>query len=160
MTSSPINEKIAKYLYPAETFFVGLLTVGILLPKFDISSDEVIMISLSGLAIIFFLSAYRPLEIKIGQGDKLEFKEMLYLTILPKILWIACSVMTIGILFNILNMPGSKNMLVIGSSTALVILILFGVFFLSEEKHIKATIPILYRAVPLLLVTAYLLFGQ
>lgn len=159
MTSSPLNEKLGKYLYPAETFFVGLLTVGILLPKFDISSDEVIMISLSGLATIFFLSAYRPLEIKLGQGEEVQgFKALFYLSILPKVLWISCSIMAIGILFAILNLPGNKNTLMIGSSTAFVALIFIGIFLLSDEKHIKATIPILYRAVPLLLVSAYLLF--
>lgn len=158
-TPTPLTEKLFKYLYPAETFFLGLLTVGILLPKFDIDSSGIIMISLSGLAVIFFLYAYRPLEVKIGQGDKMGFKELIYLTILPKLLWLSASVNAIGVLFFLLDMKGYKEMLMIGSATSLVALVIIGIFFLTEEKHIKATIPILYRVVPLLLVAAYVLFN-
>ena len=159
MTFSPFVEKIAKYLYPAETFFLGLLTVGILLPRFDIDTSAIIMISLSGLAMVFFLNMYRPLDVKIGQGDQGSFKELLYLVIVPKILWLSSSVNAIGILFFILNFKGYKEMLMIGAATSAIALVILGIFFLTEEKHIKATIPVLYRAIPMLLVAVYILFA-
>jgi hypothetical protein len=69
-------------------------------------ADEMTMITMSSLAMYYFLSAYLPSPIA-----------NLYAIIAWKVIGIGCSVCIIGMLFGFLHMPGAANMLVIGVPT-------------------------------------------
>jgi hypothetical protein len=64
---------------------------------------ELLMISMSSLAVYYFISTYFPSPL-----------ENVYATIAWKIVGITSSICVIGILFSFLHMPGAANMLLIG----------------------------------------------
>ena len=157
--SNSIMARIGKYLYNAEMVFAALLTLGLLLPKMDIDSSMLIFISVGGLALIFFLQAYNPMPIPV-RSAQMGFQELLCFTILPKVMWIGASVCTVGILFMLLDISkGYEQMLLIGSTTLITCLLITGYFFLTKRSYVQALIPVLYRVVPVLLVTAYVLLS-
>ena len=151
--------KLLPYL---ERVFLASLIIGFVLRLSGNEIPMLITVSLAGLGVIFFLSAYRPLDIEPSEGEQMGFKELLGLSIVPKVLWISTAVATIGILFYLLDLgnDGDLRMLYIGGSTiALATLILLGLKA-TGTKNISAVMPVLFRALPTLLVTAYILFSQ
>jgi hypothetical protein len=157
--SSSLMSKIGKYLYTAEMVLTGLLTIGLLLPRLDIDSSLVILISISGLATVFFLQAYNPIPLPFRQ-DQMGFKELLCFTILPKLMWIATSVCTVGILFFLIDISnGAGQMLLIGATSLVICLVITGYFFLTKQSYVKVLTPVLYRVIPVLLVSAYILLS-
>ena len=155
--SAPLAAKIARFLNSAEMVLSSLLILGLLLPKVDIDSSIVILIAVGGLAIIFFLQAYAPFPIPI-QKERPGFKELLCFTVLPKVMWIAASVSTVGILFFLLDISnGAVEMMTIGATSLAACLLVTGYFYISARQYIIPLIPVLYRAVPVLLITTYIL---
>jgi hypothetical protein len=110
--------------------------------------------SLSGLAGIYFLMAYRP-PTPVPEGEKKGFGQLLSQTILPKVLWIGCAVGAIGIMFHLLQLDGAHEMLLIHAASGGVGVGMFLAFRQSTDS--QALTPLLYRAVPLLLISVYLL---
>lgn len=132
--------------------------IGLLLRFASVPSTNLIIISLSGLAIILFLSAYRPPNIMRSDDEKLRFTDLLCLSIAPKILGISSAVTIIGILFCLMRMKGYEKMLLVGSMSIAIASLLIGAGVAMKVKHIKTAIPILYRAIPLMLIGFYLLW--
>jgi hypothetical protein len=155
----PFINLLTKYLLYAEQFFLGVLIVAMLMPFFKVQSGQVINISLLGLATVFFLYAYKPLEIERSEGKKLEFTDLLATTILPKVMWISCAVSTIGILFYVVHLATEsyQNMLMLGGGSLLIGIICLGVFVVSGMKHVNALHPLLFRSLPLLLIDLFIL---
>ncbi|MBL7850551.1 MAG: hypothetical protein JNN04_06585 [Cyclobacteriaceae bacterium] len=113
-----------------------------------------LQISLSGLAAVYFLMAYRP-PAASPEGEKKGFRQLLTETILPKILWIGCSVGVIGLMFFLLQLQGVREMLFIHAASGGIGLGMFLAFRQTGEAN--SIPPVIYRAVPLLLISAYLL---
>jgi hypothetical protein len=160
-TSSAPNvmQKITRHLYNAELFLTGLLTFGILLPKMGVDSSPIVVISVFGLAVVFFLQAYNPTLLPIPPAQR-GFKELLSLTVLPKIIWIATSVCTIGILLFLLDISnGYLQVLLIGETALVASLLIAGYFFMRSAAYAKIVTPMLYRAVPVLLISTYILLS-
>lgn len=88
--------KLLPYL---ERVFLATLIIGFALQLTGMAIPILKTVSLSGLGVIFFLSAYRPLEIEPVEGEQMGFNELLGLSVVPKVLWISTSITTIGILF-------------------------------------------------------------
>jgi hypothetical protein len=64
-----------------------------------------------------------------------------------------------GIFFSVLNREGQKEMLYIGGSTIAIGTLIMIFFLITGAKHISAVIPVLYRAIPLLVIDLYLFFN-
>lgn len=157
-TETPLILRMTKQLYWAERFFLVALFIGIVIKLLNAGGISVVTISMAGLGIVFFLYAYRPLEIDRREDEKFGFNELLAFTILPKVTWISSSISVIGILFYLLDLgnEGYKQMLMIGGSCLLLAITLLGFLFISGVKHLNSLVPLLYRAVPLLLIDLYI----
>jgi hypothetical protein len=156
--TTPLIVKLTSYFPFAEKiFFIGL-AIGFLL--FYTNIDSLVMIaSLGGLAVVFFLSAYKVIDIPREENEQFGFQELLGYTIAPKILWISCAVSTSGVLLHMLNNEGYKQMLYIGGTTIAIGTLVMISLLISGVKHINVVIPVLYRAIPLLVLDLYLFFN-
>jgi hypothetical protein len=153
------STKLFGLLQKAEiVLWLGLI-LGLLLYYGGYPSRSILLVSLSGLAIIFFLGAYQPSNIQRKEDEKSGLSDFIYLSIAPKVLGISMAVAAIGILFYFINSDpmGIKKMLIVGAFTMTIAsaIILIGVA--TNAKNIKEIIPNLYRALPLMAACFYLL---
>jgi hypothetical protein len=157
-TSTPFIATITKHLPSAEKVLLAALAIGTVLTITQLDST-VSKVSLLGLAVIFFLLAYRPIEIPKHEGEQFGFSELLGLIIVPKVLWISSAISAVGIAFYLFDFgnDGYKQMLMIGGLSIGIGASLLIVFFVSGVRHIRMVTPILLRAVPLCLVDFYIL---
>lgn len=117
-TSALLTALITPHLPLADKILLTSLAVGVILMVMEIDSS-VAGVSLFGLAITFFLSAYRPpINVPAQQLGAGGFSELFGVTILPKVLWISLAVSAFGIGSYILDFgnDGYKKMLMIGGS--------------------------------------------
>lgn len=149
---------VHKYLPVLEKFFLLTLAIGLLFSYLKMGFPQVTFIALGGLGVVFFLSAYRPLDVPKEEGKLMGFQELLAYVLLPKILWISSAVLTIGLLFHSMGNPGSSTMLGIGSTIVIVGSLILLVFAFTGTKHLSLVIPVLYRAIPALVVGGYIYF--
>lgn len=159
MTSEqPKTLSLLRHLPLLEKIHLGILAVGIILAILNINFLA-LRIALAGLAVIFFLSAYRPPEeIKEkSENDTFGFSDMLALIIIPKVLWISSAVLATGIALSFFTYgnEGYRQALMVGILSIAVCLILLTFFLVSGVKHLKSVNPILYRAVPALIAAIY-----
>ena len=173
-TSVPAATLITQYVPLAEKILLTSLTVGVIMMAMEINTSVTIA-SLIGLAAIFFLFAYRPLDVPLsGDAGRVQpadaasredgpagFPELLGLTILPKVLWLSSAISVFGIALYIIDFgsDGYKNMLMIGGTAIATGALLLVALKMTGEKRINAVMPILLRAVPVCLVDFYILFG-
>lgn len=159
MAQKNFVETLYDFLERIELVLMAALGISLLTYYLRVSGAATgIQLSLSGLAGVYFLMAYRP-PAQVPSGEKKGFSELLSQTILPKILWIGCAVGAIGILFQLLKLDGAREMLTIHAASGGIGIILFGILALQRGNDSNPFIPVLYRAVPLLLVTLYMLFS-
>lgn len=121
------------------------------------AATQGIIIFLSILAAVFFLNAHKPPS-QVQEGEKKNFVALLAGTVLPKVLWIGCSVGVIGLQFHLLQLEGSRQMLMIATASSAFGVALFIVISIISTKATETLTPVLYRAVPLMLITAYFLY--
>ena len=143
-------------------FLIGLLVGGLLIvlhiDPFDVT---VTAVSLFGLALTFFLSAYKPSEITTDDGKQTGMKQMLAFVIVPKVLWISSSVSLVGIALLVLgsDSKGYQQMFFIGGSTLAVAILIALLISVTEKTAARVLGPILLRAVPVLVADLYFLLG-
>jgi len=156
---TPLIIRITNYLPLAEKVFLIALAIGIVLRLSNIDS-LVMIISLAGLAVTFFLSAYRIIDIPRKENETFGFQELLGYLIVPKILYISCAVATCGILFYFLNLgnEGYRQMLFIGGTSLGLGIVIIAYLAVTGVKYMGAILPVLYRAIPLLVLDLYLFF--
>ncbi len=150
--------KLLPYL---ERVFLAALAIAFILQLAGSEIPILMTISLGGLGITFYLSTYRPLNIEQTEGEQMGFSELLGLSIVPKILWISLSVAITGILFYSLRLGNDAylTMLQIGGITIIIASLTMLILKIIGTKHLDATLPVFFRALPTLLVIAYILFG-
>ena len=143
-----------------EKAFLATLIIGFALQLIGTEIPILFIVSLAGLGVTFFLSAYIPLDIEPTKGQQMGFNELLGLTILPKVLWISTAVTTIGILFYMLQLgnDGYQRMLYIGGSTIIIATLITLILWTIGTRYLNATYPVLYRAILTRLVGGYILF--
>jgi uncharacterized membrane protein YfcA len=160
MTPSPFVGKL-KTLFPIlEIVCIAGFVLGFLLKKQDYPiGGEIIMLSLSALAGIYFLSAYLPPDVRPAEESeqKAGFLRLFGRTIAPKVLGIGSAVMVVGILFAVQQMKGSEQMLLVASATLAGASVVGFVSISTDETARKILGPLLLRAVPLLFIGVYLL---
>jgi len=151
---------LSKYLPYIEGISIGTFVVGYLLKMMHYAvSNELIIISLSVLSVIYFLGAYVPrMSLKEeGQKPKKGFVALLGEAIVPKTLGIGLAATVNGILFTIMNWNGFREMLLIGSSALVVAIIVGWLVTMSNEQARESLKPLLLRAVVLVMIGFYLL---
>jgi hypothetical protein len=155
-TPTPFIVRITNYLPLIEKILLTALAIGVILIVIK-ADTTVTKVSLIGLAVTFFLSAYRPIDIPRQENELLGFKELLALMIIPKTMWISCAVSAMGIsfYFSQFGNDGYKQMLLIGASTIGMGTIILAFLLMSGVKNLNLVTPILVRAIPLLLVDIY-----
>ncbi|MEQ8304854.1 MAG: hypothetical protein RIB47_15775 [Cyclobacteriaceae bacterium] len=153
---TPLISIVGRYLPAAEKIFLAGLAVGVVLLFMSVDTT-VLMISLNGLAVVYFLFAYKPLEIQREEGALFGFSELLAYMIVPKVMWIASAVSLIGIMFSLLKLEGSSNMLLIGLISLGIGTLLLVIFKAIGVKQLEVLQPMLYRTMPLLFFDLYTL---
>jgi hypothetical protein len=157
--ASPFMLKIFRILPTVEIVSLAAVFISIVLKRYGIAgTDMLLMFSLQSLAGVFFLSAFTPLSIQNDESSPMGFKELLAYVIVPKVLGVASAVATMGILFYLLGIRRYDLMLFIGGSTLAGGCVILGFAILTGIKHVNVLMPFLYRAVPLFLISAYILF--
>ncbi len=139
-----------KILTLLDRIFIATLVAWLVLKLLGTPVLMLLVIGLLGVAAIFFLQAYQPLDIK-SEDENVGFEFLLGASIIPKVLGISSSVATVGILFYLLNMEGYSVMLTVGSlsiAIALLILIIIGL------RGMKLN-PIIPRLIKSLIVLAF-----
>jgi hypothetical protein len=157
-TPTSFTAKITSYLPTAEKIFMVALAIGCLL-KYLGTDLTVMAVSLVGLAVTFFFSAFRQAEIIPEENERFTFNDLLAYEIVPKVLWISCAVSTMGVLLFFFGNQGAKRMLFIGGTSIIIGTVILIGLLISGAKHISAVLPVLYRAIPLLVLDLYLFFG-
>ena len=152
---SPFSQTLYRYLEKAELVLLAALGASLLARYLEMNGYmTALQVSLSGLAGVYFLMAYRP-PASQPDGEKKGFTDLLAATILPKVLWIGCSVGAIGIMFYLLQLEGARQMLLIHTGAGGVGI---GMFLASRQSSSAAALTeVLYRAIPLLLISVYFL---
>jgi hypothetical protein len=148
-------QRLYRYLEQAELILMVILGASLVARYMQVNGHMTgLQISLSGLAGIYFLMAYRP-PTPVPATEKKGFAALLLQTILPKVLWIGCAVGAIGIMFHLLQLEGARELLVIHAASGGVGVGMFLAFRQTNDSHTLT--PVLYRAVPFLLISVYLL---
>ena len=163
--SKPYNSfssKLYGWLSIDERALVAGAVIGLVLKTFNMKEqgDSLVMFSLSGLAGVFFLSAFRPPAAKTEETEekKLGFTDLLFITILPKIVGISCAVGTIGVLFALLHRPGSEQMMQIGLAATGAASALIAIGLAQGNEKPKELSPYLIRLLPLMGIRSYYLY--
>lgn len=154
---------MSKHIPNLELTSLITLIIGFALQTAGLTIPVLLTIGLVGLGLTFFLNAFIPKKIESKEGEQLGFNELLGLSILPKVLWHGMGLATIGILLHVhklqLGFDGYVKILYIAGLTILIASVAILVLKANGTKYMNATIPIFYRAVPVFLIVAYILFG-
>lgn len=123
-----------------------------------------IVVSLCGLAGVFFLMAYRPpapMPERQESDSKPAMPALLMQTILPKVLWLSSAIGAAGlaIYHTHPDNDGYKQLLLIQSASCVLGIVLIGLFSAQGVSGAKKLVPVLYRAVPITLAGAQLLMA-
>lgn len=146
------------WLQKAEKFLLAGAAVALILKYIGKPVDQLLTISLSGLAMVYFLSAFSPPKPSDTSGEqKLGFTDLLFATILPKLAGIGSAVAIIGLLFGLQHLPGYTEMLNMGlfATGGASVLIIIGLAMGNERA--KSLLTVLYRLIPLAIISALLL---
>lgn len=161
---TPFSEILYRFVDRLESFLLLSLLAGAVLSNYGISYGvSVVTMALAALAAVFFLMAYRPPEqSEPATGEKKDFMELLSQTILPKILWISCSVGVVGLLLRHVQTStnGYKEILMIQLATVTgATLVVIGLAVVRGASGVRRLAPIYFRAIPLTLATASILMA-
>jgi hypothetical protein len=147
---------IFRILWPLEMLGLAAAITGITLKYLQLpGADEILLIGMSVVAVVYFLMAYKP-PVETTEGEEQRsFGHLFVGTILPKVAWTGCTIVVIGSLFGILHLPGAGEMLTIGTSV-LAVCILMSIYFIARgSTQTAALMNVLYRAAPLCIFGIY-----
>lgn len=114
-------------------------------------ADQLLIIGFSTLSMAYFLMAFMPLYIPVG------CKPDLYATVVYKIIYIGCSVATIGILFKFLKLNGALDLLRIGSAATGVAMIISVILIARKNDNWIVLKNAIIRGVGILLLSIYMI---
>ncbi len=114
-------------------------------------ADQLLIIGFSTLSMAYFLMAFMPLYIPIG------CKPDLYATVVYKIIYIGCSVATIGILFQFLKLNGALDLLRIGSAATGVAMIISVILTARKNDNWIVLKNAIIRGAGILLLSIYMI---
>lgn len=114
-------------------------------------ADQLLMIGFSTLAMAYFLMAFMPIYIPAG------CKPDVYATIVYKIIYIGCSVATLGILFQFLKFNGAYDILRIGSAATGIAMIISVILIARKNDNWIVLKNAIIRGGGLLLISIYMM---
>ena len=158
--------KSVNYLQKIEKTFIATLHIGVLLKFFGIEvANYILMISTTGLAIAFFISAFKPHVIYKSEQETKEHQplgmlHLVSLVIIPKVLWLSAGISTLAMFIFILKLgnEGYLTLAAAGGTAIISSLFILVIAFASGVKKMKSILPLLIRAIPALMVDYFLLF--
>lgn len=155
---SSFAQKLYGFLPTVEKALVALLAMSLMAKYINIDAKPLLLISLAGLAGVYYLGSFRPLGIERKDGEKLGFMDLLATTHAPKMLGISSAVLIIGLLFFLQELPRDRYifLLMIGNSGIVLALVGLGLARMTGTEHLEVLSPILLRAVPLLIIGGYI----
>jgi hypothetical protein len=153
--TAPNNSRLVPLM---EKVLLIALIIGVTLTTMNIDTT-VTKVSLLGLAVIFFLMAYRPIDLPEEPDAQYGMPELLGLMIIPKVLWISSAISALGLALYVINLgnEGYRTILMVGGLTIAIATLLLIYFVVTGTRHISRVVPILFRALPLCLVSLYIL---
>jgi len=152
---------LSKYFPVAEKISIASFIGGYFLRLMNVpAGNDIVILSLSFLSGIYFLSAYVPVK---TSGENLAkqpfgFIPLLTQNILPKVFGIGLSVGVTGILFTLLQWNGFREMLTIGFTALSAASFLAFLFTIKDEESRKAFEPRLFRSLLIILIQSYFLW--
>ena len=155
--------KIAPYLGSAERIFIVGISVGFFIKNISGNNSIFIMqLSILGLAATYFMSAFRVIDIPFNEDDTMDFKDLLALTVNPKVLWISSAFSLFGmfVMYQNLGNEGYKQSFMIGMISIIICMIIHVYAIINGTKHLVHIKHVFYRAVPLLILDIYILFEK
>ncbi len=138
---SPFIERLSR-LYP----LVEIACVAVIITALYAQSDwrdDALRIALSTLAVVFYLRAFVPNKNIPEHQDRLD---LFFYTLLPKVLAISCAMCLIGFLFYILHLHGATEMLLIGTLTVCIGVVLGGLAAIKSPPAFTSLLPLVARA--------------
>lgn len=157
---SPFIQLMFRNLERLERIVLAYLLIVIGARSFGlVTAVPPLKVGLIALSIIYFLFANRP-PAPPADGVKPNFLGLLMVTILPKVLWISCSVGAIGLAFYFSGMPGARQMLFIHASSGLVGLVIWGIGNLLKVQSLDQFATPVTRILPILLIATYILLQK
>lgn len=158
--------KSINFLQRTEKFFIATLHIGVLLKFFGIEvANYILMISAAGLAIAFFISAFKPHNMfktkeEANEHGPLGTLDLISLMIIPKVLWLSAGISTLAMFIFMLKLgnDGYLNLAAAGGAAIIISFLILVIAVMSGVKKLKSIRPLLIRAVPALIVDYFLLF--
>ncbi|MBS1976728.1 MAG: hypothetical protein JST46_05130 [Bacteroidetes bacterium] len=149
------------FLKKGELVLIAVLVVLLIMHRMGYDTSQSVQIAFMVLAAVYFLMAYKP-PAAPGETstEKKGFAELLFLTILPKMGWIACSVLIVGVMFRLLHLPGAAEMMMIGTVAGLVPIALIGMGLVQGSDKARVFLPLLIRLIALDAICVYYLLFQ
>jgi hypothetical protein len=132
------------------SLLLTLLGIGLKYLQLPVA-DQVLMIGLSTLAGVYFLMAFMPPIIPAG------IQPLLFSLIVIKVLYISSSVVTIGVLFRLLHLPGNEEMLFVGMGSLAIACLVASLLFLMKSDNWTVLKEAFIRAITLLLLAVVIL---
>ena len=149
------------FLEKGELVLIAVLVFLLIAHRMGYETAKSVQIVFMSLAAVYFLMAYKP---PVTQGDtapeKKSLAELLFITILPKMGWIACSVLVIGVMFRLLHLPGAAEMMTIGTVAGLVPIGIIGMGLVQGSDGARVFLPLLIRLIALDAICVYYLLFQ
>jgi hypothetical protein len=124
--------------------------------QMDIARN-VFMASAAILAGVYFLNAFMPPDFERDENEKFGMKELVLMTILPKVLWIGSAVCMAGFFIISQNQEhdGHLQLWLIGGASVFGGLAILSFAMVTGNKHTRVLAAIAFRAVPLLALVTY-----
>lgn len=161
MKSSKSSSSItlANYAHWGEKIFLPALVIGLIMMYTGMEIMILVMISLFGLAITYFLFAFIALEFPRSEDEKMGFMDLLLTSILPKVLSIGMAVSLFGMFLLLLDLgnDGHVQVLNLGGTTILTCIVIL-LFAGRSSKYLRPLTPLLIRSLVVVAAVGYILF--
>jgi hypothetical protein len=152
--------RLATYAPLVEKIFFGGLLLGVILTLIHVEPFDttVTVVSLYGLGVAYYLSAFQRFESRQDESTAIGFKELLAFSIVPKVLWLSSAVSVVGIAMFVMGTAsqGYKQMMMIGGAAIAFGTVVTLILLTGGAGVKKPILPALLRAIPLLIGDLYL----
>jgi hypothetical protein len=151
----PFVLMLRKVLMPAEIAATALSVAGLILSFIGNPIEIALVLGLSTLATVYFLSGYLPTD-AAGPPDDRGFAGLLPI-ITSKVVGIGMAVCCIGVLFHSLGLTGNGQMLLIGTSSVALAVIINVFLVFGNPGRLPLVRGSLLRGIPVALISGYFL---
>jgi hypothetical protein len=161
-TKQNFSALLAKVILPKVEIIAAVITsIGFVLNYMkQPAASQLVMIGLSTLASVFFVTGFLlppPIEKTLSEETPKTFIDLLAL-IIWKVMHMALAIATIGLLFYLLHLKGFSQMMLIGTMTLAVTLLLSGLIILQKNNFLLLFKTTLIKALMMVIIGTYILY--